>query len=376
MKYAVLGAAALSVWAGRAVADELVGEDSGLQIHGFASQGALLSTDNNYLAKTERGSLEFAEAGIALYKQLDPKLRVGFQLFTRDLGPLGNYSAKFDWFVLDYRWRDWLGLRAGRTKLPFGLYNEIRDIDAAQPVVLLPQSVYSLTSRDFLLAQTGVELYGYRRIGELGALDYRVYGGSIFLELQRSPGLDVVEIDVPWVGGGRLMWETPVDGLRLGISALAGRVEGDFLQLDQRIQLGLTQVNWLASLEYVRHDVSLAAEYGRGRTTSTLDNASLRLSETEVTGEFGYVMAGYRLSSRLVPTAYYSLTYPNVEEREGKTQRQHDAALCLRFDLTPHWLLKVEGHNLRGAAAVSTTLNPDGLSNRWWLFAAKTTVYF
>src|SRR5690606_2529719 len=136
---------AASVWAGEAVADELAAEDSALQIHGFASQGALISTDNNYLAKTERGSLEFAEAGIALYKQLDPKLRVGFQLFTRDLVPLGNYSAKFDWFVLDYRWRDWLGLRAGRTKLPFGLYNEIRDIDAAQPVVLLPQSVYSLT---------------------------------------------------------------------------------------------------------------------------------------------------------------------------------------------------------------------------------------
>ena len=46
----------------------------------------------------------------------------------------GDYvlNSWADWFDLDYRWKDWLGLRAGRVKLPYGLYNDTSDIDAAR----------------------------------------------------------------------------------------------------------------------------------------------------------------------------------------------------------------------------------------------------
>ena len=136
-------------------ADATADDAAPLQIHAFASQGALVTSDNNYLANTERGSLEFTEAGINFTKALDDQLSAGLQLFARDLGPTGTYAATFDWLYIDYRWRDWLGLRAGRVKLPFGLYNDTSDIDAAQPVVLLPQSVYPATNRQFLLALDG-----------------------------------------------------------------------------------------------------------------------------------------------------------------------------------------------------------------------------
>ena len=43
------------------------------------------------------------------------RLRVGIQLFAYDLGKLGNYTERADWFYLDYRLKDWLGVRAGRT---------------------------------------------------------------------------------------------------------------------------------------------------------------------------------------------------------------------------------------------------------------------
>jgi hypothetical protein len=51
-----------------------------------------------------------------------------------------------------------------------------------------------------------------------------------------------------------------------------------------------------------------------------------------------------------------------------------------RFDITPNWLLKIEGHHLRGTAALSPTLNDniprDQLVNDWWMLVAKTTAYF
>src|SRR5258705_10965934 len=112
------------------------------QIHGFASQGFILSSGNNYLARSKSGTFEFSEIGLNFTSQPTDKLRVGVQFFAQKLGPTGDYNAKMDWFYLDYRWKDWLGFRAGRTKLPFGLYNEVNDIDQARVPILLPQSVY------------------------------------------------------------------------------------------------------------------------------------------------------------------------------------------------------------------------------------------
>src|SRR5260370_15972959 len=121
-----------------------------VEAHAFGSQGFFVTTANNYLAESSSGSFEFTEAGINLTKSLTRKLRTGFQLFARKLGPVGNFDVVMDWFYLDYRWQDWLGIRAGRTKLPFGLYNDTSDIDSARVPILLPQSTYPTTNLDFL----------------------------------------------------------------------------------------------------------------------------------------------------------------------------------------------------------------------------------
>ncbi|HEU5076295.1 MAG TPA: hypothetical protein VFU02_19010, partial [Polyangiaceae bacterium] len=191
---------------------------SEIQVHGFVSQGFIKTTDNDYLAESERGSAEFTEVGLNFTLPLSEDFRVGMQLFARDLGPVGNYAARFDWFYLDYRFRDWLGLRAGRTKLPFGLYNETSDIDAARVPVLLPQSVYPTVNRDYLLAQTGAELYGLVPLGPGGQLEYRLYGGTVFFEPEDTAP-QIGDVTVPYIAGGRLMWLSPLTGLQLGGSA-------------------------------------------------------------------------------------------------------------------------------------------------------------
>src|SRR5258706_11549151 len=84
--------------------------ESPVAVHGFASQGFIKTTKNNYLANSERGSFEFTEVGLNFTKELTERFRVGVQLFGRKLGPVGGYSAQFDWFYLGYRFADWLGL--------------------------------------------------------------------------------------------------------------------------------------------------------------------------------------------------------------------------------------------------------------------------
>jgi hypothetical protein len=370
-------AALIACMAGPALADD-AGETP-LQVHGFASQGALLTSDNNYLARTERGSLEFTEAGINFTKALDDRLSIGLQLFARDLGPEGTYSAKFDWLYLDYRWQDWLGLRAGRVKLPYGLYNDTSDIDAAQPVILLPQGVYPAVNRDFLLAQTGLELYGYHSLGSAGALDYHAYFGTLYLSIPETSTIRIDELDVPYIVGGRVLWEAPIEGLRVGASALNGQVDGTITVESESMSTSTAiesrATNLLSSVEYANRGFLLVAEYGRSIGKTTVGPMTTRR-----TSERAYGLAGYRWRPWLQTTAYYSLLYPDAGQRSGQANHQYDAAGSLRFDITAHWIFKLEGHFLRGTAALSSGLNGGtplaDLVNQWWLIAAKTTVYF
>src|SRR5437870_10550419 len=229
----------------------LPGQLAELQIHGFVSQGFLLTSANDYLAHSSHGSFEFSEVGVNFTLPATDRLTLGLQLFARDLGPIGDYRATLDWYYLDYHWRDWLGIRAGRVKLPFGLYNDISDVDAARTAVLLPQSVYPAQNRDFLLAQTGVEAYGYKRLGPAGALDYRLYAGTIFLDVKPQPGspFTVIDLRVPFVVGGRVLWELPINGLRLGGSLQFLRLETDLLAppTPGKVTLDIPARLWVAS---------------------------------------------------------------------------------------------------------------------------------
>src|SRR5882724_5623370 len=131
----LLGAASLVLAAPTAARAAEPGADAhgrDIQFHGFVSQGFLKTTANDYLIDSSRGSSEISEAGFNATAQVTDKLRVGLQMFAYELGTLGNFNVKADWYYLDYRVRDWVGVRAGRLKIAYGLYNDVSDIDAAR----------------------------------------------------------------------------------------------------------------------------------------------------------------------------------------------------------------------------------------------------
>jgi hypothetical protein len=371
------------------------GDIASVEVHGFVSQGFIYSVNNNYLANdTTHGSFQFSEIGLNFTKSITDDLRVGLQLFAEDLGPTGSYDAKLDWFYLDYHWKDWLGLRAGRVKIPFGLYNEINDVDSARVPVLLPQSVYPVENTNYLLAQTGGELYGYLKSRYAGALDYRAYGGTIFVDTLIPPGspYQVESLNVPYVVGGRLLWEAPLEGLRLAGSIQALKLDATLLTSAMTAtptmpaapagsaSIEIPAELWVASAEYASHDLVLAAEYSRWYIKSTSSDAALFPASPLTTSEHGYVMATYRVTKWFEPGAYYAIEFPNIESRSGRQNQQHDVAATLRFDINRHWLVKLEGHFMSGTAELDPTLNNNvpltALDRDWEVFLAKTTAYF
>jgi hypothetical protein len=378
--------AVLSFGAHTAAAADLGAEGSPLsvEVHAFVGQGFVQTTSNNYLdSNTTHGSFQLSDVGINFTKTLVDRLRVGVQLFAQNLGPTGNYNARMDWFYVDYRWRDWLGFRAGRVKIPFGLYNEVNDIDSARTFILLPQSVYPIDNRNYLLAQTGGELYGYQKLGSGGgALDYRGYAGTIFLDTTTQPGspYQLVSVNVPYLVGGRVLWETPIDGLRMG-----GSVQGLRLDLQALTQMKLVTVEapvilWVGSVEYSAHDLLLAAEYSRWYVKASTSDPTLFPASPLTTSERAYGMVGYRATKWLQPGVYYSVLYPNVDDRAGRQNRQHDLAATIRLDINSNWLVKLEGHWMQGTAGLNSSLNNNtplsALDRYWGVFLVKTTAYF
>jgi len=377
-----------------------------IELHGFVSQGAFLSTDNDYLGYSERGTFEFLEAAVNASSEVADRMRVGVQLFTRDLGPIGNYTLALDWAYLDYRFRDWLALRAGRIKIPFGLYNEFSDIDAARLQILLPQSVYSSRNRDILLAHTGFSLHGTAGLRGAGALDYQLMAGALFVD----PGTNalVVEgpveldaVDTKYIAGGQLFWRTPVSGLRVGASFmhtnLAFHFSVDSLTRMQLVMLdvvpddfdgtfiyGYRDMNLsIGSVEYLAGDWSFSAEYSR-TTYRIYSTIPMLFPGNDQDSEAFYGMAAYRLSRWLETGAYYSLFFADADDRDGsgfpESHRayQKDLAVTARFDVNDFWLWKLEGHYMDGTGDMidPDPDDPDDLARRWGFFLVKTTLTF
>ncbi|HEV7557538.1 MAG TPA: hypothetical protein VGO00_18870, partial [Kofleriaceae bacterium] len=373
-----------------------------IEIHGFVSEGGFWSTDNDYIGKSSRGSLELFEVGLNVSTEVADRLRVGVQLFARNDGAFDDLSPRVDWAFLDYQWKPWLGLRAGIIKMPFGLYNEYTDIDSARLPILMPQSIYSIRERDVLISHRGFSIYGNRELGSAGDLEYQAWLGALIIPENATTvsGATLDSIDDKYVAGVQAFWHPPVDGLRVGGTYVRTSIDFNLTFTPESIatlvMLGLEPPGYdgkvsvfehpeqlvIGSVEYARGDWLLAAEYARAFThTRTTIPALIPTSDTDA--ESFYAMAAYRLSERFETGLYYADGYADVHDRHGHDPKylqnyqafQHDLTVSLRYDVNDHWLWKAEVHGIDGALGISTIDTPNPVQF-WALFLVRTTVTF
>ena len=267
--------------------------DSGLQLHGFASQGYLKAVDRSeaglgdlYGREEAGGSFEFNEFGISATATPVERLRIGIQIIAYDLGKYGNDEPQIDWAFGQYEiptgspWFD-ANVVVGRFKTGHGLYNDYRDLDMTRTSVFLPNSVYFTSFRDFFLAANGAQLNTSSSLGGLGSLDISGFVGTQNLgndgpiadefvngigDLSGprdigpvAPGVtgsvdvtvglgNISSVDIKRFDGGYVNWNTPIDGLRIKGSLLHAahlRARGDLTitQSDVNLSTGGTAPN-------------------------------------------------------------------------------------------------------------------------------------
>ena len=384
-----MAAALLALRMGSASAQSL--DDLGLQVHGYATQGFLYTTNNNiFTTSSSDGSAAWTEAVVNVTAQPNSKLSVAVQTRYFLLGNYGN-AITLDYAMADYKVNNYFGVRFGKVKTPSGLFNEVQDIDPSYMWSLLPQSIYPISSRNSLLSHYGGVVYGTVPVGEkLGKLEYRGWGGEESIGTDDGYLLSERELGVVFPNGmravlygGALHWRTPLPGLMVGASNSHENQGEDDVTATIPGYGSFNGTGTLSSSNHTqyfsifeRSKLMVAGEYSRETGNGSFQIPGLFSMSQRIDYRGWYGMASYKLTDKLSAGLYDSQFFDH-QAVLGAARYQKDWALSGRYDFNQFLYAKAEQHFLDGTAlGYDTALNPGGIKPTTKLTILKVGVSF
>jgi hypothetical protein len=377
-----------------------------VDIHGFVSQGFLMSKGNTFLADNSLdGSLEMRELGINFQKEIGSRIRVGMQILSRDVGVYGNNKVVIDWAYGEVRLHDMLSISAGRLKNQLGFYTDIQDFDFLTPWAILPSYLYDKGLRSLSASADGFKASGSIDLKKAGGIDYSLTYGTIdlgketdIIEYGNMLGADLSNTSVKNIIISRLMYNTPLDGLRFNVSHFylnnleykdvpqgTNPINGNLITADVN-----QDMNWFfAGAQYSHSYFDVVFEYhlraSKGETS--IFNHPLAGNFTQPADTFsrqgGYLGLNFKPIDWFNFGGYYQmywedthLTDNELEDVNDIDNISNDAAITTTFNILGSFTIKLEGHFVKGTALVAETQNPDGFKDKWQYAVAKLTYNF
>lgn len=368
-----------------------------LQIHGFASQAYISTSDNDVFGNSDdNGSFGFTEVGInALLRPL-PRLQFSAQGLSRRAGEGTSATPRLDFALADYRLfsqdTNQFGIRVGRLKNPFGFYNDTRDVPFTRPSILLPQSIYFDRVRNVGLSADSVQLYGETSHSNFGSFStqfgiIRPIVGTKDSEISlvgNAPG--DLEPDTSFIGRG--IYETNDSRFRLALSGVWLNADYDPAQIDPLGPGSIQFTPIYVSAQYNAERWSLTSEYALRHFRYKNFNDPF-LDSLTFTGESVYFQGVYRFSPKWEGILRYDVLFTDRKDRDGKefadrtgrpshSRFARDMTVGLRWNVTPSFMLRGEYHRVNGTAWLSTLDNPSNVdtSQHWNLFAIQASYRF
>lgn len=363
----------IAFWGTTAYAEtSLLPED--LQFHGFMTQGFFHSSDNNVFGQSDDGiSAGQTEVGLNLNYQPMDKLRFAAQGLYRRAGDVDPGSVRLDYGLADLTLLEYdtgkIGIRGGRIKIPFGLYNETRDVAFTHPTILLPQGIYFDRSRSLLLSADGGSLYAEQRTD---------YGDFAFKFNIGMPSNDLREIKTVVLATQEAkgaFQAKPAIATQLNYELNGGEyilaVSYMDLELDyfpgkgEELRRSSTQIQPLMfSAQYNGENFTLTGEYQyRWNSFGNFAPAGKFVTES------WYVEGSYRILPQLQATVRYDTLSIDKDDRTGNgavalgfprhVAFAQDWVFGLRWDITSSWMLRGDYTLVHGTAWLPQADNPD-----------------
>jgi len=356
-----------------------------VQIHGSIQQGAIKSDGNNFLTmQSNDGSVAMTDGAVNVSSQIAKKFRVGAQVYVRNIGQLGKFRPQLDWAYADYKFADFLGIRAGKVKTALGLYNDTQDMEFLYTWALLPQAVYPLDLRSVTISHVGGDVYGRFGLTGAGAISYTLYAGTIpddpkggYLYGIQDNGSEFLTPLKQKVFGGDVRWAW--HGVTVGYSYLRSIAKVKVhttailpIPLDIRADVKpWTRQAFYA--EYQGAKLRVSAEYRKenrfqGYTAlqplpPPIDAMFAQAgAPLDFSAAGWFVAASYRISDLIELGVYHDQYVPDTKkDAVTPTNLIRETVAAVRFDLTSNWNLKVEFHAVKG---YGDTSYPHGFYRR------------
>ncbi|WP_299199381.1 hypothetical protein [uncultured Amphritea sp.] len=391
----------LSAVSGLCLSSSVRAAEETFSVNGFITQGVFYTDNNNVYGDSDnKPSFDFHEIGLNTAYRFAPELRGAVQVMSRQAGEVDNGEPKLDYALLDYRFNDSVekavGVRVGRLKIPFGFYNETRDVAFTRPSIMLPQSLYFDQARDLELSIDGVILYS----------SLEVPGGWLDLDLlYGSPQTDTnVEyayfaFDAPGKLNdsdgvmGRAIYSVDGGRIRVGLTGAEYRLgykPGNDPTLWNELNEGNLNLSVLAlSAQYNSENWSLTGEYMLHELDWRELGGVFTLNPV-TTIESYYVQLQYRFNYSWDLLLRYDDLKLDKDDPQGKqnsvlfyTRPAHnfyakDLTLGVGWRPDPKWLFRAELHNVEGTGWLAEQDNPDALALRkyWNAFSLQATYHF
>ncbi len=347
-----------------------------VQIHGFLTQGFFHTSDNNVYGQSDDGiSPGLTEIGLnASYQPLD-RLRFAAQGLYRRAGDVDSGSVRFDYGLVDLTLFEYgsgkVGIRGGRIKSPFGLYNETRDVAFTHPTILLPQGIYFDRSRSLMLSADGGSFYAEQRTG-FGDFNFKFNVGL------PPNDLDEIKHVVLGTGNARGDFETkPAIVTQLSYELNGGEYIFAISYMDFEFTYNPALGESLLKSETHIQPLMFSAQYNGEKFTLTgeyqyrwnnFGNFAAQGGKPFIS-ENWYVEGSYRILPQLQATVRYDTLSMDISDRRGDgavslgypryESFANDWVFGLRWDITPSWMVRADYHRIHGTAWLPQADNPD-----------------
>lgn len=337
VKFCVLSIGLALLSASPGLADGIPFPDFGkdkLSLHGYFTQAFGMSDGHQVFGIPEEGTDDYRNAALQLRYELTDRSTAVVQVSHESMGESnrdGN-ALELDWAFFEQRFSNGTALRIGRVQIPFGIWNELRDVGTILPFHRLPVGFYG---EDHFTSETVDGLVASHVFENASPWRWSLdgYGGRWKMS-EAAFSDNEARVDAL---GVHLWVDTPVDGLRLGLGARTMRIS-DLASVAAGERQNWNE--WSASLDSRFDRLTVQAEYRE--THFERGNQSA-----------GYLHLGYELARGWSLHAQVEMT--DLELPMGRRQGSlhsidlfDDVALSIKGPVWRDIVLKLEYHVSKG----------------------------
>jgi len=341
----------------------------GLSVHGYLSQAFAITDDHTIFGITDEGTFDYRNLALQFRYDTDESNTFIVQLSHSRIGisPVMRFSddVELDWAFFQHIFDNGLSLKVGKLQLPFGIYNEIRDVGVLLPFYQVPFTPYGETN---YTSETisGLQ-FSYEWFWGEWALQANLYAGEFsFVEwlIFENPIAGNVNILVEIAKvrnliGTQLWLTTPYEGFRVGLNGMRGEI-GDGVAFSDDL-LGESDIQlFLGSLDYSKEDYFIRSEYGFFKTAQGV-------SAHTIYGHSGFRFAE-DFSLNVQASLYHLQDLPlYLGLSRDEVDFFVDYAFGINFFMTNSIVLKAETHWNKGYLVEDESTN--------FSFPASKTIY-